>query len=253
MKIVSISDVHIKTADDERAQILTSFLSSQDAKEADEIILLGDIFDLMVGNKFQYVDKYSEIFNRLEELLKSGKNIHYFEGNHDFHVKNLFNQWAVKIGQESKFSFHKKAMVRQIGETTVLFTHGDDIEIENPSYKIYKALINNKALELLGDYIVPFSAIEWIGHRASKKSRERNKQRYERSEELSTAIRDKFRESARRAKKKYSVDMVVCGHSHVLDHFREEELVYLNSGYAPLEKSYIVIQEGAEPQIKKII
>ena len=66
MKIVSISDVHIKTTDDERAQILTSFLSSQDAKEADEIILLGDIFDLMVGNKFQYVDKYSEIFNRLE-------------------------------------------------------------------------------------------------------------------------------------------------------------------------------------------
>ncbi len=253
MKIVSISDVHIKTADDERAGLLNKFLTSEDVKDADEVILLGDIFDLMVGNKPQYIEKYQEIFTQIEELLKSGKVISYFEGNHDFHVKNLFRDWSKKIGQDDKFHFYKNAVIKKIGETKVLYTHGDDIEIDNPSYKIYKALINNKFLELLGDYVVPYSTIEWIGHRASHNSRERNKVRYERSEESTIMIRDKFREAARRASKKYEVEMVICGHSHVLDHFEESGLVYLNSGYAPLEMSYIVVQEGQLPEIKKII
>lgn len=252
MKIVSISDVHIKSVDDERAELLSKFLSTQDAIEADEIILLGDIFDLMVGNKPQYIDKYYDVFNKLEVLLKNGKVIHYFEGNHDFHVKNLFQDWASKIGFSKEMNFHKTILIKEIGRRKVLFTHGDDIEIDNPSYKLYKKLINNKFLEFLGDYIVPHSAIEWIGHRASQKSRARNTKKYERSDELSEMIRDKFRESARRASAAYDVSVVICGHSHALDHHQEDGLEYLNSGYAPIEKSYIVI-EDEKAEIKKLI
>ena len=251
MKIVSISDVHIKVADDEQSQLLSAFLSSKDTEEADEIILLGDIFDLMVGNKEQYIEKYSALFKKLEALLIKGKVLHYFEGNHDFHVKNLFQSWSTKIGFSEKMNFHKTILVKKIGKRKILFTHGDDIEIENLSYKIYKKLINNKVLEFIGDYIMPYSMIEWIGQRASKKSRARNKRKYEKSAELIERIRFKFRESARRASKKYAVDVIVCGHSHVMDHFHEDGLEYLNSGYAPHEKSYIVIENG-EAKIKKL-
>jgi len=252
MKIVSISDVHIKTSDDERAELLFRFFNTEDVKNADQVFLLGDIFDLMVGNKPQYVDKYSKFFNKIKELLVSGKIIHYFEGNHDFHVKNLINDWSREIDQADSMFFHKKAIVKKIGDRKILFTHGDDIEIDNPSYKIYKTLINNKLLEFLGDHVVPYSFIEWIGHRASKKSRERNKQRYEKTKDDSAMIRDRFREAARRASKKYDVCTVVCGHSHVKDNFKEGSLTYLNSGYAPIEQSYIVLETGKEPEIKKI-
>lgn len=228
------------------------FLNHSDVVDADEIYLLGDIFDLMIGNKPEYIKKHQEIFDLLKEHAISGKTIHYFEGNHDFHVRNLFRDWASSFNGSGSVKFHKKGIVREISGKKIYFSHGDDIEIHNPAYKIYKALINNFPLELVADHVFPFRWIEFIGHRASAKSRERNKSRYEKVEHSSRVLRDKFRESARRISKKTNADVVICGHSHVKDNFHEEGLIYANSGYAPIEKTFLLIKPGGGPEFVEI-
>ena len=50
------------------------------------------MFDLFIGNKQIFVDKYSELIKTLETVSKE-KNIqiYYTEGNHDFYLKPLFH------------------------------------------------------------------------------------------------------------------------------------------------------------------
>ena len=97
MKFSSISDVHIKNADDcPRLDLFLKFLNSNEVSQSNKIFLLGDIFDIFVGNHEEYIDYYSSIFSKLDELSKSGKSIYYIEGNHDFHLKQLMETFAKK-------------------------------------------------------------------------------------------------------------------------------------------------------------
>ncbi|MCO4792948.1 MAG: UDP-2,3-diacylglucosamine diphosphatase [Bacteriovoracaceae bacterium] len=253
MKIVSISDVHIKEQGDEASQLFEKFLTHEKVVNSEEIFLLGDIFDLMVGNKDEYIEKYRETFTLLEKLLISGKNIFYFEGNHDFHVKNLFENWSKNIETKGEFRFHKKGLIREYSGKKVHFSHGDDIELGNYSYKIYKYLINNYPLELLADFVVPYSLIERIGISASAKSRARNKDRYSDKKEMGSFVFEKFRESAKRAAALKNVELVVCGHSHVKDMFEGDNFKYVNSGFTPIEKSFISFDEEMNPRFESII
>ena len=76
MKISSISDIHIYDDMDERAELLTKFLNSSEVTESDVVVLLGDIFDMMVGNKSQYLDKYKEILSEIKKICKNKKLIY---------------------------------------------------------------------------------------------------------------------------------------------------------------------------------
>ena len=48
--ICSISDVHVRSSTDERYISLLRFLDSPEVDSSHFIVLLGDIFDLMIGN-----------------------------------------------------------------------------------------------------------------------------------------------------------------------------------------------------------
>lgn len=53
MQIVTISDVHIRPNCEKSYAVWENFLTHSKVKSADKIILLGDIFDLMIGEKHQ--------------------------------------------------------------------------------------------------------------------------------------------------------------------------------------------------------
>ncbi len=239
MKFVSISDVHIKEPGDKAEKLFLQFLDSAETKESEVIFLLGDIFDLLVGQGYEVVERYKVIFSCIKDLLKSGKKIIQYEGNHDFHFQKLVSDLSHSWGLEkNQWEYKTKPMAISYGSDKILFCHGDEIEIGNYGYKFYRMWIRSWPIHFLSNYVVPGKWVQAIGDDASKKSRERNNNRY--SEELmNEEVRPKFRMAARKASVKYGTSIVVCGHSHCKDEYREEGLQYFNNGYFPISKSFI--------------
>lgn len=232
IKVYAISDIHVKH-DGRNSEVLKKFLEISFEKD-DVIYFLGDIFDLLVGPHTQYFEVYDWFFDKVKELTKSGVTVHYFEGNHDFHLEKLLVQINVIV--------HKEPVVHKYFGKSILFCHGDEIEIGNPSYKAYKKFVTSKPLNIIANYLMPYKVLNIIGENASRKSRKRNKNRYGNPQD-NTFIRDKFRETALLAQSKYGTDLVICGHSHFKDDYSWAECRYLNCGYVPITKSFIVIDE----------
>ena len=56
----------------------------------DTVVLAGDLFDLFVGNKRIFRERYGDFFRALETAGKKGVETHYIEGNHDFLIRAAF-------------------------------------------------------------------------------------------------------------------------------------------------------------------
>lgn len=249
MIITSISDVHIKESSDKNFELLQKFFSHDCVKNSQYIILNGDIFDILIGGKIQYLKKYDAFFHLIKKAVENDSIVVYIEGNHDFHIERLIRKSVKKLKiDEDKFIHVKSHFDIDLSGKKVRFTHGDDVEIENKRYQQYKKKINNKFVKFLGDYIVPFKLIEWVGHNASNKSRESNVNRYELSAEGQEFIKDKFRRSSEDYFSRHTIDALVCGHSHCKDFYSlDNGRYYINNGFAPASKSFIKITEdGAE-------
>lgn len=235
-----ISDTHIKTAEDYRA-VLGKFFDNPQVAESEHIFLLGDIFDLMVGDHKEYRDQFGDFFDRVNTLLASGKNIYYVEGNHDFHLENLFAEFF----NTKRFFYYKKGFTKKLGQRSYYFTHGDDLEIGNRSYKVYRAFVGSPPLRLIANHAMPYSILEKLGSRASKKSKMRNKKR-KNAEGSISHIRDKFRSGAEKfLKKNIDIDFIVAGHNHVQDNYLiNDKSTYLNIGYPVKTGEFLVIENN---------
>lgn len=233
MSFVSISDIHIQNRDDDRYQLLLKFMRHPKTQSVNEVFFLGDIFDLMVGPHQEYLSIYHEFFSELKKLLDSGKMIHYFEGNHDLHIKKLFKNinGALKI--------HHHPVVLKYDNKNYYMSHGDELEPGNYSYKIYKQVLLSKPLELIATH-VPFHVVEKIGRRASKLSKKRGKRIY--NEEKN---RERFRQGAI-AIAKNGHHFIVAGHSHIKENIElrssEGTFQYVNNGFFPNTQEFLYMQ-----------
>ncbi|MFT6068803.1 MAG: UDP-2,3-diacylglucosamine hydrolase [Bacteriovoracaceae bacterium] len=235
--ITVVSDVHIKTPGDKPSKLFMSFLTNPLVNRSEKVILLGDIFDFVVGGDIDFVNEFQEIFDGIRDLLKDGKEVYYIEGNHDFHIGKLLK----KTFPENNFIFSKEKIQLTHEEINIVFCHGDDIEIDNPSYKRYAKIIRSWPIQILAEWIVPFSFTRMIGNWASAKSRKKNIAQYESKSEL---IKTKFRNSAETAFRVSPCQIIISGHSHVKDKFESElGFIYANNGYFPNEKSFISIEK----------
>lgn len=244
---IFISDVHIKVQGDEPTQLFLRFLEEGQSADVSEIYLVGDIFDSMVGGHVEYLKKYEAIFKQIRLLLEMNKKIIFLEGNHDFHLRRLFEKFEERENLKNKIHYEKDGFMTQTDSNKLIYvTHGDEVELDNNGYIFYKRIVNNRFLDLVTNEIFTFSFIERLSQWASRESRMKNKTRYE-TPEMQNKIKEKFRLSAEAFTKSLDVDYLVCGHSHVKDHYIcQNGTVYLNNGYAPYTKSFLRIDaEGA--------
>lgn len=245
MKFAAISDVHVKIAGDQAEVLLLSFLRNPDVQSSDVIFLLGDIFDLMIGPHSQYFVRYQAYFDEIKNLIKTGKRICYVEGNHDFHIKELYRKFflinsdldASLFSVADKFEFFD-------ADKKIYLAHGDDIELGNPSYKLFKTIVTSPPLQYYANNLMPHFLIKSIGEYSSEKSRKRNNQRYSTEADL-TPVKDNFRLSVEVFFKNHPRQIIVLGHSHVKDHYQSPSgFEYINNGYAQHTKTYISIVDG---------
>lgn len=233
MSFVSISDIHVQNPGDDRYQLLLKFMRHQKTHSVDEVFFLGDIFDLMVGPHQEYMTLYQEFFSELKNLLDEGKVIHYFEGNHDLHIKKLFQKMPGSL------KLHHSPLVIKFENKNYYLSHGDELEPGNYSYKVYKKVLLSKPLEFIATH-VPFHVVEKIGRKASKISKKRGKRIY--NEEKN---REKFRQGAI-AMAKNGHQVIVAGHSHIKENIElkssEGTFQYINNGFFPTTQEFLYMQ-----------
>ena len=142
------------------------------------------------------------------------------------------------------FTYLKGGLPLEIEGKKYFFSHGDDIEIGNYSYKLYKFIVRSRFFNLLADEFLSYSFIKGLGQKISNDSRKRN-HKYD-SVTFLTKIKTKYRDSVEKfflkAFEEEGIDFIICGHSHVEEHYKcNQGFYYLNNGFIPKTKKFLHI------------
>jgi len=100
-----------------------------------QLFLMGDNFDLLFGYN-DYIKTFSREAIELLQTLSQTLEIHYFEGNHDFCLEELFPHIKVYSREMQPVRF-------RLGEKSVAITHGDKY-VTGFGYNLYCKLLRNK-------------------------------------------------------------------------------------------------------------
>lgn len=220
-----VSDVHIRHPKDEASQLFFQFLRHPKTLASKKVYLLGDIFDFMVGKHAPYLREYEEIFEEIKNLLNSHIEVHFVEGNHDFHLEELMRQAFSHL--RSSFFYHKGPFLTEVPGGKILSFHGDEIDAG-----AYRWFIRSCPAKALIDAL-PYKVLRAAGQMASRSSRSYSGQF------PPQRAKEKFRQQAQKVAQSYGARWVVCGHGHVKDLMAlSGGGSYANNGHFPVEKVF---------------
>lgn len=247
MRLVAISDIHINEHDSSGFACFKNFSTHKLVKDATHVALMGDIFDLVAGNHWEYDKRWVEVFRIIQSFCEEGKIVYFAEGNHDMHLKRLLTRIASGWACHSNHLVHiEDYLVIDFLGKKIHLSHGDELNVHDVTYLKYKKFIKKFPMGLIADYLMPISVLDYLGERASKKSRKYGAIRFNEED-----VRSKFREGLARYRNS-KIDIVVGGHSHVADFYIENALTYLNNGYPPKSNKFIVIDHEG-PRLETLV
>ncbi len=206
---------------------LYDFLSKIEPKNLPpQLILMGDIFDLLFGNAQNSIQPNRKMVDLLKQIARVCEVI-YLEGNHDFGLEPIFGGVVRVVPRSSQPIFAK------VGRFRVALHHGDTLQ--GVGYELYTAAIRNryvdKTLNLL-DTLSDGAVIGWL-------------ERYNRKKRPCYEI-DDFEERMQRRletlRRKYTFDYWVEGHFHQGIGFSYKGISYFNLPAFACAKRYIVIR-----------
>ena len=128
---VFISDVHYSK--NYRKEAFEDFLAEMEKKLPPQIIFFGDVFELLFGKVDYTISQNIQIISKINNLAKKIEII-YLEGNHDFNLKNIFQNILI-------IPNHRQPVKTVFDDEVFLLAHGD-IYISK-SFAIYRRLIQS--------------------------------------------------------------------------------------------------------------
>lgn len=239
IKAYFLSDVHIRDMEESNSEKLLLFLYALGTKScrATHLFLVGDIFDLWIHEHKYFVAKFLKIVNAIGDLVKKGVEVHYFEGNHDFHLKQF---WQQEVGVR----VHDGPAFFTIGHYKLRVEHGDFMNPHDRAYFLLRSFLRSKTMTFLFKS-VPGSLIQWIGERASGMSRYYNSGSKRLDEE---SVRAFMNDYARKVVQEDFFDYLVTGHTHVRDIYsfneKGKKVYSINLGSWFTEQITLVLDES---------
>jgi UDP-2,3-diacylglucosamine hydrolase len=208
--------------------VLDAFLNAIENKriKPSQIFWMGDIFDLLVGGIKQTIANNQNIIARINALKIEQ---YYFEGNHDFNLKEIFPKITV-------FSRKTHPVIARLGEKKVALSHGD---IQTPFlYNFYIKTITNKAvLKILS----VLNVNGWITDKIDAYNNGKNLcKKLKNFDEIIDIRLDKY--------KKIGADIVVEGHFHqnVSKVLNPSALFYINLPAFVCSQSFFIVKSDNE-------
>ncbi len=241
-KIYFISDFHLgapdKSSSLEREKKIISFLN-EIVTDAEQIFILGDLFDFWFEYRKVVPKGYVRILGRLAEITDKGIPVHFFVGNHDMWMRNYF-QTELNIPvyfKPTPFELHGKKF---------LLGHGDGLGPGDHGYKFIKKVFRNKIAQTLFGFIPPYFGIQ-IADYFSRKSRAKTGK----SDEVFLGEEKEWLVTySKEVLKKEHFDFFVFGHRHLpLDIKLNGNSRYINLGDWIKYNSYGVF-DGSSFELK---
>ncbi len=207
---------------------------------ADQLFILGDIFDFWYEYKKVVPKGYTRLFGKLAELSDSGLPIHVFVGNHDMWMSGYFES-------ELNIPVYFEPVTREWNGKKMLIGHGDGLGPGDKGYKFLKKIFRNPVCKWMFGQLHPGWGIGLADY-FSRKSREKtggNDQHFfgEEREWLILYCREVLQ--------KEHFDYFVFGHRHLpMDYKLEENSRYINVGDWITNFSYASF-DGNDMQLHK--
>ncbi|MCE3282307.1 MAG: UDP-2,3-diacylglucosamine diphosphatase [Chitinophagaceae bacterium] len=165
-KIYFLSDFHLGAPDAAssliREKLIVSFLDTI-KHSANEIFLVGDMFDFWYEYDKVVPKGYTRLLGKLAEISDSGTPLHFFVGNHDMWVKDYFQQ---ELGMRV---YHEPEVFDYNGKRFYI-GHGDGLGPGDHGYKALKKVFRNPVCKFLFGFLHPSLGIS-LANYFSRKSR----------------------------------------------------------------------------------
>jgi UDP-2,3-diacylglucosamine hydrolase len=127
-----VADLHLDSKRPDITRAFAIFLREK-AAHADELYLLGDIFEAWIGDDVQPA-YLNAIFAELRSLSASGTRVYFQHGNRDFLVGEAL---AKQLGLQLLDDLHRINTIH--GKTLLL--HGDQLCMDDQDYQAFRTLV----------------------------------------------------------------------------------------------------------------
>ena len=223
---IIIADAHYSVQRPKLLKLLKFVLFNK--IEATQLILMGDIFDILFGPISLTYQRNKELVETINMIAKK-IDVLYLEGNHDFSIKKYFPDIDV-------VPLNKQPLHVRYKKQNILLAHGDFAsEIK---YQIYTTLIRSRiVLSILGliDSLSSHSIINWLDKYLSKKDDCREIKHFERIVE-NKIEKNNFDE----------YDMLIEGHFHQNKIYEYKNFKYINLAAFACNERYFVVKSEQE-------
>jgi UDP-2,3-diacylglucosamine hydrolase len=164
--LVVASDVHLRTLEDRRGELLVDALGRL-GRGVEWLVLNGDVFDFCFGGSRYFRRKFAGLGAILEAIATRGTRVVFVEGNHEFHLD--------EIGWRGVEVVDRPIVATLRDGTRVKIAHGD-LVLDDPWYRAFRGLIKSRFIRT-GASLLPGSWLDGYSLRHAAVSRSRDKYR----------------------------------------------------------------------------
>lgn len=205
MTTLFISDLHLEVDRPDIGEQFFAFLEDE-AKDAEALYILGDLFDAWVGDDDPN-PHFADVKKALRALVDSGVPVYFMHGNRDFMVGEDF-------AEETGVRILPDPIAIDLYGNHVLLSHGDALCTDDFEYQQIRGMTRNP---------------EWQATMRAKPLEERlllaraaREESKARGQTIDMDIMDVNRDAVKRTILDYGVDILLHGHTHRPDvHFVE--------------------------------
>ena len=135
--LLFIADAHL-TRDDPEVETICSFLR-QVGSDASAIGILGDLFNIWLGEPKFALPHHARVLQVLEDLRREGVRLIYVEGNRDFHLRRAhLGRPFHDLAEDAIDVAHAGWRIRAV--------HGDSVNVDDRPYRAWKAFSKSGAI-----------------------------------------------------------------------------------------------------------
>ncbi len=128
-----VSDIHLDPTRQDTYQKFIRYLGSIQA-EAEELYILGDLFEYWIGDDALYLLGQAEAATALKQLTENGVKIFIMHGNRDFLIGDDFTSNIGGTLLPAEFMI-------QIGSQSVLLMHGDSLCTDDIEHQRFRKIV----------------------------------------------------------------------------------------------------------------
>lgn len=195
--ILLISDLHLHEDRPDITQMFLAFLQTH-ASTADALYILGDFFDVWVGDDAM-TDFHHSIAGALRKVAEQGTKIYLMHGNRDFLISKYFCQLA-------NCQLLKDPSLIQAQGENILLMHGDSLCTSDTGYQRMKRLLRNPFSLFILRHL-PLATRQRLAGNLRQQSQTRTATK-------ASDITDVSSDAVAQVMRKYGVRTLIHGHTH---------------------------------------